>query len=282
MSSQDVNQGDQTVTNRPFVTLDRSIKPIRMNRREILMGIAAGSVVAFTGCAYNEQLGRNQLMLVSDGEMASLASRAWSDIKKKEKISRNPKYSNRLRGIGRKVTTAANMNNVNWEYETFESDEKNAFVLPGGKVGFYTGMMEFVDNDAQLATIIGHEVGHVRARHSAERYSQQLASQVGMTAAQVAVAASDVSYGAPLISALGLGLQFGVLLPYSRAHEREADSLGLTYMTRAGYNPHQSVALWQKMLQEGNGRRPPEFMSTHPIPSSRISALQQQIAQMGY
>ncbi|MEQ8747817.1 M48 family metallopeptidase [Pyruvatibacter sp.] len=266
----------------PVVTLDTSVRPIRMNRREIMLGLAAGSIVAFTGCAYNEQLGRNQLMLVSDGQMASLSARAWSDLKKKEKIARDPKYKNRLRGVGRKITTAANMNNMNWEYEAFESDDKNAFVLPGGKVGFYTGMMDFVDNDAQLAAIMGHEVGHVRARHGAERYSQGIASQVGMTAAQVAVAASDVSYGAPLISALGLGLQFGVLLPYSRSHELEADSIGLNYMTKAGYNPHQSVALWQKMANEGGGRRPPEFMSTHPDPTTRIAALRQQIAQMGY
>lgn len=263
------------------VTLDTSINPIRMDRRQIMMGIAAGSIVAFTGCAYNEQLGRNQLMLVSDGQMASLSSRAWSDMKKKQKISRNPKYNNRLRSVGKKITTAANMQNMNWEYVAFESKQKNAFVLPGGKVGFYTGMMDFLDNDAQLAAIMGHEVGHVRARHGAERYSQGLASQVGMTAAQVAVAASDVSYGAPLVQALGLGLQFGVLLPYSRSHELEADSIGLNYMTKAGYNPHQSVALWQKMASEG-GSRPPEFMSTHPDPTTRIAALRQQIARMGY
>lgn len=264
------------------ITLDKSVKPIRMNRREIMLGLGAGSVVAFTGCAYNPSLGRDQLMLVSEGQMASLSSRAWSDMKKKQKISRDPKYNNRLQNVGRKITGVANIPNTRWEYVAFESDQKNAFVLPGGKVGFYTGMMDFVDNDAQLAAIMGHEVGHVRARHGAERYSQGLASQVGMTAAQIAVSASEVSYGAPLVSAIGLGLQFGVLLPYSRRHELEADSLGLTYMTAAGYNPHQSVALWQKMATEGGGRRPPEFMSTHPDPTTRIAALRQQIAQMGY
>ena len=152
------------VDEKSVVTLDTSVKPIRMNRREILLGLAAGSVVAFTGCAYNEQLGRNQLMLVSDGQMASLSNRAWSDMKKKQKISRDPKYNNRLRGIGNKITKAANMQNMNWEYVAFGSKQKKAFVLPGGKVGFYTGMMDFVDNDAQLAAIMGHEVGHVRAR----------------------------------------------------------------------------------------------------------------------
>ncbi len=268
--------------NQPIITLDRSIKPIRMNRREIMLGLAAGSIVAFTGCAYNEQLGRNQLMLVSDGQMASLSAQAWSDMKRKEKISNNPKYTNRLRNVGRKITAVADIPNQNWEYVAFESKDKNAFVLPGGKVGFYTGMMDFVDNDAQLATIMGHEVGHVHARHGAERYSQGIASQVGMTAAQVAVSASEVSYGAPLISALGLGLQYGVLLPYSRSHELEADSIGLGYMTRAGYNPHQSVALWEKMAREGASSRPPEFLSTHPDPTTRIAALRQQIAQMGY
>lgn len=266
---------------RPVITLDKSRAPIRMNRRQILQGLAAGSVVAFTGCAYNPSLGRDQLMLVSEGQMASLSAQAWSDLKKKQKISRDPKYNNRLRNVGRKIVGAANMQNQQWEYVAFESKQKNAFVLPGGKVGFYTGMMDFVDNDAQLAAIMGHEVGHVRARHGAERYSQGLASQVGMTAAQVAVSAGDVAYGGPLVAALGLGLQFGVLLPYSRRHELEADSLGLTYMAKAGYNPHQSIALWEKMDKAG-GSRPPEFMSTHPDPRTRIAALRTQIQQMGY
>lgn len=271
-----------TDTTKRIVTLDRSHAPVKMNRREIMLGLAAGSVVAFTGCTYNPELGRDQLMLVSDGQLASLASQAWSDMKRKQQVTNDPKYVNRLRNVGRKITVAAGMQNQPWEYAAFKSDDKNAFVLPGGKVGFYTGMMDFTDNDAQLAAIMGHEVGHVRARHAAERYSQQLAGQVGMTAAQVAVQAGDVAYGGPIVAALGLGLQFGVLLPYSRRHELEADSLGLNYMTAAGYNPHQSVALWRKMAAEGGGRRPPEFMSTHPSPGTRITALQQQIQQMGY
>ena len=274
--------GTENGTGKRIVTLDRSHAPVRMNRREIMLGLAAGSIVAFTGCTYNPELGRDQLMLVSDGQLASLSSRAWSDLKKKEQVTNDPKYTNRLRNVGRKITVAAGMQNQAWEYAAFKSDQKNAFVLPGGKVGFYTGMMDFLDNDAQLAAIMGHEVGHVRARHAAERYSQQVASGIGMTAAQVAVQASNVSYGAPLVAALGLGLQFGVLLPYSRRHELEADSLGLNYMTSAGYNPHQSVALWRKMAAEGGGRRPPEFMSTHPDPTTRIAALQQQISAMGY
>ncbi len=270
-----------TPSRQPVITLDRGHAPIKMNRRQILIGLASGTVVAFTGCTYNPELGRDQLMLVSDGALASASASAWNQLKQKEKISNDPKYTNRLRNVGRKITTAAGMQNQSWEYQAFESKEKNAFVLPGGKVGFYTGMMDFTDNDAQLAAIMGHEVGHVRAKHAAERYSQQLAGQIGLTAAQVAVQAGEVSYGAPLIQAVGLGLQFGVLLPYSRRHELEADSIGLQYMTQAGYNPHQSVALWQKMARSG-GSRPPEFMSTHPDPTTRIAALQQQIKQMGY
>jgi len=266
----------------PPVTLDTAHPPIRMSRREIMLGLAAGSIVAFTGCTYNAALDRRQLMLVSQSQMNALSARAWGDLKRQKKVSTEPQYATRLQTVGRRVTAAADMEHVDWEYVAFESEEKNAFVLPGGQVGFYTGMMDFVDNDAQLAAIMGHEVGHVRARHGAERYSQALAAQVGVTAASVAVAATDVDYGAPAVAALGVGIQFGVLLPYSRRHELEADLIGLNYMTQAGYNPHQSVALWQKMDAESKGFRPPKFMSTHPDAQTRIAALRREIAAKGY
>lgn len=272
---------DPAPRNKPVITLDAAHPPVRMSRRDLLLGLAAGSVVAFTGCAYNPELGRDQLMLVSDGQLAALAARAWNDLKKKEPVTNDPKYVNRLRNVGRRIVAAAQMQHQNWEYAAFKSDQKNAFVLPGGKVGFYTGMIDFVDNDAQLAAVMGHEVGHVRARHAAERYSQQLAGQMGLTAARVALEAGDVAYSAPLVAALGIGLQFGVLLPYSRRHELEADTLGVTYMAGAGYNPRQAIALWRKMATQG-GPRPPEFLSTHPDPTTRIAALERHIAQMGY
>jgi predicted Zn-dependent protease len=159
----------------------------------------------------------------------------------------------------------------NWEVVVFEDKTLNAFALPGAKIGVHTGMMELVDNQDQLAAVLGHEVGHVIARHSNERASQQTLTEqtLGMI--------GQTEYGQnPLIMAgLGLGAQYGVLMPYSRTHESEADLIGVDLMAKAGFNPEQSVTLWQKMAQASQGNQPSEFLSTHPAHETRIQQLQE-------
>ncbi|GAB4517577.1 MAG: M48 family metallopeptidase [Parvularculaceae bacterium] len=252
---------------------------VTMSRREIIRGLAAGSVFAYVGgCTYNEELGRSQLLLVSSGQMAQLAASAWTDLKRQEKLSTDRRYRDRVNRVMPRIIAAGGDNPANWEYEVFESDQLNAFALPGGRVGFYTGILDIMENDSQIATVGGHEYVHVRANHSGERYSQALTSQAGLAAAQVAVASSDSSYGPQLLAALGLGVQLGVLLPFSRRHELEADRLGLRYMYRAGYDPNEAVRFWQNMEARSQGGRPPEFLSTHPGPERRIAQLQREIA----
>lgn len=254
------------------------MKQVVLSRRELVSGLAAGTVVA---CTVNPETGRNQLMLVSDGQLAQLSAGAWDDVKKQESISTDPALNAQLRRVGGRITTAAGMGAQNWEYAVFDSDTKNAFVLPGRQVGFYRGIMDLAENDDQVATVLGHEVGHVTGRHAAERYSQQIAVGVGTTVAAVAINESDTKYKQEIAAALGIGVTFGYLLPFSRKHELEADLLGVDYMARSGYDVNQAVRFWERMAAEG-GPRQPEFFSTHPGPEHRIENIRRHIQENGY
>ena len=236
--------------------------------------LALISVVA--GCAYNETLGRNQLLFVSQGEMAQLASSAWTDLKSKEPISRDPKYTSRVNRVAPKIIRAAGGNPAEWEVQVFASDQLNAFALPGNKIGIYTGILDIMENDAQIAAVMGHEVAHVLFNHSGERYSQAAATQAGLGAASAAVGGSQTGNAA--LQALGLGVQVGAILPFSRKHELEADKFGVRYMHRSGYDANEAIRFWQKMAASKSGGAPPEFLSTHPADATRIAALQREIA----
>ncbi len=254
-----------------------------MSRRALIRGLAAGTVVpmAASGCATNPETGRSQFMLVSQGQLAKLSASAWSDVKAETPVSMDRSLNNQLRRVGGRIVGAANRANENWEYAVFDTDEKNAFVMPGGKVGFYRGIMEFSENDDQVAAIMGHETGHVAARHAAERYSQQLAAGVGLQVANVALSQRDNRYKKEIAAILGVGVQFGIILPFSRQHELEADKLGVDYMYRAGYDPRQAVRLWERMGATSKSRQP-EILSTHPSPQTRVRALDAYIRQRGY
>ncbi len=239
------------------------------------VGAALAFIAVAAGCTYNETLGRNQLLFVSQGEMAQLASSAWADLKKKEPISSDPKYTNRVNRVAPKIIRAAGGNPAQWEVQVFASDQLNAFALPGNKIGIYTGILDIMDNDAQIAAVLGHEVAHVLFNHSGERYSQAAATQAGLGAASAAVGGSQTGNAA--LQALGLGVQVGAILPFSRKHELEADKFGVRYMHRAGYDANQAIRFWQKMATSKSGA-PPEFLSTHPADATRIAALQREIS----
>ena len=241
----------------------------------LLRGFAVIGVLAAGACAYNETLGRNQLLFVSSGQMAQLASSAWTDLKKQEKISTDPKYTSRVNRVAPKIIQAAGGNPAEWEVRVFQSDQLNAFALPGGKIGIYTGILDIMDNDAQIAAVLGHEVAHVNFNHSGERYSQSAAAQTALSVGAAAAGSSQA--GTAAVQALGLGAQYGVILPFSRKHELEADKFGVRYMARAGYDPNEAVKFWEKMSSSKNGA-PPEFMSTHPSDATRIAQLKREIA----
>lgn len=250
---------------------------VTMSRREIIRGLACGSVVvlAAEGCTYNEDLGRQQLLFVSSGQMAQLASAAWTDLKKQQPVTNDPKYLNRVKRVAPRIINASNNNPADWEVQVFASKDLNAFALPGGKIGFYTGILDIMDNDDQIACVMGHEVAHVNYNHAGERYSQSTMAQAGLTVAQVAVSGSQ--YQNQILGVLGAGASLGVILPYSRKHELEADKFGLRYMHRAGYNVDEAIKFWEKMSAKKTGA-PPEILSTHPSDATRIAQLQREIA----
>lgn len=247
-------------------------------RRRLVQGLAAGGLLvatpALSGCATNPETGASQFVLISDAELNQMAASSWADTKQKLPVSTDPRYTNRLANIGSRIARGADKADETWDYEVFDQDVKNAFVLPGNRVGFYKGMMDFTDNDDQIAAIMGHEVGHVTGRHAAERVSTQMAGQVGI--AGLSMLGGSEKKNNMIGAALGLGFNYGILLPYSRKHESQSDLLGAKYMHKAGYDAYQSVKLWEKMA-ESNTNSQPEFMSTHPDPARRARDLHEYI-----
>jgi len=233
-------------------------------------------VVLLAACA-TSPLGRSQLQLFSDADLSQMGLAAYDDIRKKQPTDANPAANAYVRCVADAITAVVPGNRQSWQVTLFRDDSANAFALPGGKIGVNSGLLKVASNQDQLATVIGHEVAHVLARHSGERLSNQAVVDTGLQAAQ-AISGSMSPAKQQLMGLLGVGAQVGVLLPFSRTQESEADLLGLDLMARAGFDPRQSVALWQNMERAG-GSGPPAFLSTHPSPGGRIEALQNRLPQ---
>lgn len=224
-------------------------------------------------------LGRNQLLLFPESEMAQMGAAAFQDIQTKQKVSRSTTTNNYVRCVADHIIRAMPGGDpAQWEVKVFDDDTANAFALPGRKIGVHTGLLKVAENQSQLATVIGHEVAHVQAKHSNERVSTSQLTQAGLQLAQVA-AGADTPVKQQLFGLLGVGAQVGVLLPFGRAQEAEADLMGLELMANAGFDPRESVRLWQNMQAQEGGARPPEFLSTHPSSDRRISELNARMNQ---
>lgn len=238
----------------------------------ILFGIAA--------CA-TSPLGRQQVMLVSDQQMDDLGRKAFEDMKQKTPVVTDPSIQGYVRCVSEAITSATRGQlAVNqWTIAVFRDESANAFALPGGEIGVNTGLLPVAQTADQLAAVIGHEVGHVIARHGAERMSEALMTQGGLALLEAFLsgrAMSDQKKGL-ILGALGMGAQLGVILPHSRTQESEADLIGLELMAKAGFDPRQSVELWRNMIRSSRGEAPPEWLSTHPASENRILSLEQKI-----
>jgi predicted Zn-dependent protease len=218
-------------------------------------------VLVATACA-TSPLGRRQIMLVGQGEMNEMGIAAFTDMKKKMPETKDAKVIAYVGCVARNVTSVMPPNT--WEVRVFESKDVNAFALPGGKIGVFTGLLKVAATQDQLAAVLGHEVAHVIAGHSAERYSEAKLAGVG----QAAVG----SYTGVNPQLLGMATNVFFLLPHSRTQEAEADVLGMDYMAKAGFDPHAAITLWENMSKAG-GDKPPEMMSTHPSDATRIAGL---------
>jgi len=229
-------------------------------------------MILIAGCAKTPITNRTQLILISSDQETALGLSEAEKIKASSKLSTDRALTERVRRIGEKIALVSGRDDFAWEFNVIESGELNAFCLPGGKVFLYTGILKLTANDDQIATVIGHEVAHALARHGAERMSMQMVSNAG---AQILAGALQVpaEYQGLYSQAYGIGTQVGVLLPYSRKHEEEADQIGVYLMWKAGYNPQEAVRFWEKMQTMDTGKSTPEFLSTHPSDQSRINAI---------
>jgi len=226
-------------------------------------------------------LGRSQLLIVPEAQMDAMGIAAFDELAKTTPQATNPAQVEYVTCVANRITRAlpADAKAYNWEVVVFEDATPNAFALPGGKIGVHTGLLEVAKDQDQLAAVIGHEVGHVLAHHGNERMSQQTLAQTGMDVAAGVIGTGSAGSGL-LLGAMGLGVQYGVLMPYSRAHETEADKYGLDLAAAAGFDPRASVPLWQNMAAASQGQRPLEFLSTHPDPLSRIEVLKRRIPRV--
>lgn len=220
--------------------------------------------------------GRSQLIILSQAQENQMGLNAFNEVLEKADISNDPAYNNAVRRVGSRIAQVSDTPSYNWEFKVIDDDDQiNAFALPGGKVAVYTGIIPVAKTDAGLATVMAHEVAHVAARHGGERVSTGVLAQLGAAGVSAAVGGSDPWVQEAVMQAYGLGANVGVILPFSRSQESEADRIGLVYMAKAGYDPREAVLFWQRMDEAVKGKpQPPEFLSTHPGYGTRISNLQ--------
>jgi predicted Zn-dependent protease len=231
-------------------------------------------VLLLAGCATAPVTGRSQLLLVPEQQEIALGLEAYQQILAEEKLSQDPQINSMVKRVGSRIAAVSNQPDYNWEFTVIEADETaNAFALPGGKVAVYTGLLPYTKTEDGLAFVIAHEVGHAIARHGGERMSQQLLLQLGQQGLNAAVAGRSSTAIQALNLGYGVASQVGVVLPFSRRQEYEADKIGLVLMAQAGYDPRKAVDFFQRMMSASDKASPPEFLSTHPTDQARIEAI---------
>jgi predicted Zn-dependent protease len=243
--------------------------------RTVSFRFAAAALMLTTvaACETVPVTGRSQFNVVDENTETKLGEQAWAEIKAKSKVSKDPQATAMVQRVAQRVAAASGLKE-NWEFLLIEDKQVNAFALPGGKIAVYTGILPITQDDNGLATVLSHEVGHVMAHHAAERISQGEAIQAGTGIASIILGGATGVDPGSVASVLGAGAAVGLELPFSRQQELEADRIGLTLMAKAGYDPRNALAFWQRMAQASKGA-PPEFLSDHPADERRIAQIQQ-------
>lgn len=239
--------------------------------------VAGAVVLALVACQKVPYTGRHQLNLIPDGVMRELGRSSYRAALEAAPIERRGPDVVVLDRVGRRISAVADRPEYDWSYSMVRADDVNAWCMPGGFVAFYTGILPVLKHEAGMAFVMGHEVGHAVAHHGAERLTQQLALFGGLTGLELYLAGEtelDRKQRSVLLSALGLGAEVGILLPFSRTHEAEADVLGLMFMARAGYPPQESIPLWDRM-ERASPTSVPTFLSTHPSSEHRQANLRE-------
>jgi predicted Zn-dependent protease len=254
----------------------------------VVFGLLIAALLVYS-CAIVPLTGRRQLSLVSDSEMLSMSFGEYDTFLKENKLSTNTAQVNMVKQVGGRIENAVEayfarsgmsqqLAGYAWEFNLIESDEVNAWCMPGGKVVVYTGILPITKDATGLAVVMGHEIAHAVAKHSNERMSQALIAQLGGETLSAALQNKSEQTKQIWMGLFGVGAQVGVLLPYSRIQESEADHLGLIFMAMAGYDPHAALDFWQRM-SENAGAKPPEFLSTHPADATRLAKIREEIPE---
>ncbi|RYY62486.1 MAG: M48 family peptidase [Chitinophagaceae bacterium] len=246
--------------------------------------LIAGGLVA---CSSNAVTGRSQLKLLPESQLQSMAVTQYQQFLTENKVvsASGSRDAEMVTRVGQRITKAVTdyyaskglsdqLAGYQWEYKLVQSNDVNAWCMPGGKIVVYTGLLPITQNEAALAAVMGHEVSHAIFNHGNERMSQSMGAEALQAGLQVALANKPAATQSLFLGAFGVGSQVGVLLPFSRKHELEADHYGLIWAAMAGYNPQEAIALWQRMEKASNGQKPPEFLSTHPAEGNRIAQLE--------
>ncbi len=233
-----------------------------------------------TACATTPVSERQALILIPKSQEIAFGKQAYQQALKDQKDSDDAHLNQVLQRVGRRIAEVSDMPKLDWEFRLIESKEKNAFALPGGKVAVYTGMLRICENEAGLATVLSHEIAHVIARHGAQRMSQQLLLTGAMMGASISM--RNNTQRNIIMGALGLGVLYGITLPFSRGDEGEADQIGLVYMAKAGYDPEEAIQFWQRFSIVKGDKNPPEWASTHPADKTRIAGLKTYLSRAKY
>lgn len=250
-----------------------------MNPR-VRIAVTLIGVVLFVAYQYfssesftNPETGRKARVALSEGQEAALGAQSYQKVLRESNVLRSGPEFDRVSRIAKRLADATGEpgRKFQWAVSVVNSREINAFCLPGGKIVVYTGILPVAENDAQLATVMGHEMAHAIARHGSQRMLQSKLANAAMTGAQLGT--MGLEQQREIMAAIGAGAKYGVILPFSRDHENEADYMGLRYMARAGYDPRESVNFWKRMAQQGGGQKPAEFASTHPSDETRVRRL---------
>jgi predicted Zn-dependent protease len=242
---------------------------------KLRLSLAVGLTFLVAACASAPYTGRQQLLLTSEASENARGAQAFQALCRRYPVSGDRTIDDLVFRVGRRIAAAANRPDYRWEFVVLVNDkEANAFCLPGGKVGIFTGILKYTQDEAGLATVIAHEAGHALARHAGERQSQAMLANLGGLGLGLGLGGLNPLAGEAISQGYGLGTQYGILLPYSRKQELEADKIGLILMAKAGYDPALALDFWRRMMHSPENRvHPPQFMSTHPRDESRIQAM---------
>ncbi len=260
-----------------------------MIRIALSLFLITGIIVS---CSTNALTGKSQFTLLPESQLQSMASQEYVQFLSSNKVvaaSAN-KDAEMVRRVGQRITAAVEtlyrekgiadkLEGFKWEYNLVNDPAVNAWCMPGGKIVVYTGLLPITQNEAALAVVMGHEVAHALLQHGNQRMSQQMGAQAVQAGLQVAMSNKSQETQNLFMSAYGLGAQVGLILPFSRKHELDADQWGLNFSAMAGYNPREAIPLWERMEKAGSGQKPPEFLSTHPAEGTRIQRLEKHMPE---